>query len=604
MKKVFTFLFVLLVVLNTQAENWNTITTCGNYYFGEGSAENEEDANRQALEELWKMIAHDKGISADFALALPSYSESREVTDENKSNLIVGRMLLSSEEGEPSIRIGRYMERSSLEKLCEKRVQKAKGFMDNADEALKRNRAGRALRDYYWAYALLCTVQHPDRVKDANGKPLKAQLEKQIGEILSDISVNFHEPVKDRSGEYMDVDFFYKSEPISGEFDFCCEDGTAIQHYTGKDGSGEIVTDKIPVADVNRLNIEYEFMQDANSDLEIKDVLSVLTPKQFAQAEKRRGTNTNNAEDSIVEEEVADNPSSVGMHLEVDKSQIVEESDLYVDRIEKVIKAIQSMRYSDVHDLFTFEGREMFEELCRYGKARIKGADLRYMKSTTGEGAIVRGLQMTFDFKKGTKRRFMEDVVFSFNGDGLIDNVAFGLGQAVENEILGKKGSKWTNEMKEQLMGFLESYKTAYCLKRLEYLKTIFSDDAVIIVGNSVKRSQSNPMNEGVATFVNAEDFEYSRQDKKTYMERLGQVFKKNEFINIQFTESDIQWVEKYPEKSMFAVDLRQEYNSTHYGDKGWLFLLVDLTNEDEPLILTRAFDQNKRYSIGDFVTE
>ena len=37
-------------------------------------------------------------------------------------------------------------------------------------------------------------------------------------------------------------------------------------------------------------------------------------------------------------------------------------------------------------------------------------------------------------------------------------------------------------------MEFMENYKTAYCLKRFDYIRDIFADDAVIIVGNVAKR--------------------------------------------------------------------------------------------------------------------
>jgi hypothetical protein len=42
----------------------------------------------------------------------------------------------------------------------------------------------------------------------------------------------------------------------------------------------------------------------------------------------------------------------------------------------------------------------------------------------------------------------------------------------------------WSAEARQTIMEFLENYKTAYALKRIDYLRTIFDDDAVIIVGH------------------------------------------------------------------------------------------------------------------------
>ena len=70
---------------------------------------------------------------------------------------------------------------------------------------------------------------------------------------------------------------------------------------------------------------------------------------------------------------------------------------------------------------------------------------------------------MTIDFKHGVRRNFVEDVVFTFNHDGLIDCIAFGLDRKARTDILGK--GVWPIEARQKLMEFLENYKTAYALK-------------------------------------------------------------------------------------------------------------------------------------------
>ena len=105
---------------------------------------------------------------------------------------------------------------------------------------------------------------------------------------------------------------------------------------------------------------------------------------------------------------------------------------------------------------------------------------------------------MSFSFRNGTKTTFVEDVVFTFNAAGKIDNVAFGLGKDTENDILKRKVA-WKEQTREQLMEFLENYKTAYCLKRLDYIKDIFADDAIIIVGNVTRTyTQQNSRDGGM----------------------------------------------------------------------------------------------------------
>ena len=98
----------------------------------------------------------------------------------------------------------------------------------------------------------------------------------------------------------------------------------------------------------------------------------------------------------------------------------------------------------------------------------------------------------------------------------------------------------------------------------------------------------------------------YNRLTKDQYLKNLRRTFDSNEFINLRFTHNDIQWLEKYEKENLFAIQIGQEYHSSSYGDKGYLFLLVDMTNPDAPLIKVRTWQPNeedisKLYNAGDF---
>ena len=78
--------------------------------------------------------------------------------------------------------------------------------------------------------------------------------------------------------------------------------------------------------------------------------------------------------------------------------------------------------------------------------------------------------------------------MFTFDKQtGKIDNVSFGLGKTAETDILCK--GDWPEEVRMAILQFMENYKTAYSLKRLKYIESIFADDAIIIVGNVVKKA-------------------------------------------------------------------------------------------------------------------
>ena len=208
-------------------------------------------------------------------------------------------------------------------------------------------------------------------------------------------------------------------------------------------------------------------------------------------------------------------------------------------------------------------------------------------------------------------KTFVEDVVFFFDENKKINNVAFGLGQIAEYDILCKYAPGWKDETRELLMEFMENYKTAYCLKRYDYIRDIFADDAVIIVGNVVKHNMTLPVDNRVVRISDEGNasIRYNRYTKDEYLENLRRTFARNEFINIRFTNNDIQWLEKYESQELYAIQIGQEYNSSRYADKGFLFLLIDMTDHDAPLIRIRTWqpnevDMSKLYNAGDFYNE
>ena len=147
-----------------------------------------------------------------------------------------------------------------------------------------------------------------------------------------------------------------------------------------------------------------------------------------------------------------------------------------------------------------------------------------------------------------------------------------------------------------------------YCLKRFDYISDIFSDDAVIIVGN-VTRRKPLPSEMGRMSLQGKDIITENKYSKSEYLRNLKRCFARNEFINIHFTRNEVQYINKIKGKEFFAIQIGQEYNSSTYGDKGYLFLLVNITNPDEPQIQIRTWqpneeDMEKLYTIGNFFDE
>ena len=149
------------------------------------------------------------------------------------------------------------------------------------------------------------------------------------------------------------------------------------------------------------------------------------------------------------------------------------------------------------------------------------------------------------------------------------------------------------------LMNFLENYKTAYGLKRLDYIRSVFDDDAVIIVGNVLRSATMDKDREsGVATISNNAIIKKNRYTKDQYLDNLKRCFASNEFINIRFANNDVV---KAKDKEEYGIQIKQDYYSTTYGDQGYLYLQVNLDDRKQPIIKVRTWQPEPDPEIGLF---
>jgi hypothetical protein len=274
--------------------------------------------------------------------------------------------------------------------------------------------------------------------------------------------------------------------------------------------------------------------------------------------------------------------------------------DQYETILEKVTNAIQSKNYSQVRQYFTESGYGTFTRLINYGSAKIIGSP-HFTFNRVGHDICGRGLQMSFTFRNSARKSFTEDIVFTINSESnLISNIAFGLGKTTEDDILGNKA--YPEDARWLLIQFMENYQTAFALKRLDYIKTIFDDDAIIIVGKEVKRVTSHQQ-DGIH-WSDDKIIQYNRYSKDAYLKRLEQSFSSKEFINLRFNSTNVKRANVGGE--IYGIQLEQDYYSSNYGDHGFLFLELNMNNPNQPLILVRTWQPNPDpnfgvYDISDF---
>lgn len=626
-KTLFFFIAVLLYATGVGAQNWDEIITSDKYYYGEGFSDTYEKAKSMALSNLTGMIA--THVSNDFTYLIDETNNNGEIDQKTQvlnclktySQATLNNVKEWVVSDPPECKVRCYIECTELDRVFENRISKAKSYYRMAGVYLAQRKIGVALQFYYWAYSLIRSVQHPSEVKDEEGNLLVVTIPSLIEDIADNVNVTFD----CREENFVDFLFTYEGKPVAS-IDFTYNNGQDLCYGKAKDGRGMVEVKSTHDGEVYHLNVEYEYKKNVAGDVELESVLNVVPKKIFSTTGKKiLGRKPVEEADAVAENNSADvaiataaeaessntdvasaeqlsaeqsNAEIVNaQHLNPQTSQLFAQTDAHKATMDSVLKAISTRHYSDISnfDYFTPDGLEVFNSLITYGTGRVVGTPEIQFYNGLDSCLVARGLQMSFSFSRGRKQTFVEDVIFYFDREGKIDNVSFGLGYDATNSILDRGATSWGGEVREILLEFLENYKTAYALERLDYIESIFSDDAQIIVGKVLKSKSNTYAEKGQNVSVEGQKaIEYTHHTKKSFMAHLKRIFANNEFINLNFSNVSVRKITKITDKNKFVIQLAQDYCSTSYSDKGYLLLLVDITNSDEPLIEIRTWQPDE----------
>lgn len=186
-----------------------------------------------------------------------------------------------------------------------------------------------------------------------------------------------------------------------------------------------------------------------------------------------------------------------------------------------------------------------------------------------------------------------KELVFEFTATGELDNVLVALDKHNYNQVICSNITVEDFTRRQIILDFVENFRTAYNRKDLEYLKMVYSDDALIITGKAVKRKQEVDGSAFIRGSLGTEKFVYQVQSKQEYIAKLERIFsKKNNYINLKFEDITVRRHPKYPH--IYGVTLKQYWNTTLYSDIGYLFLMINFANENQPSIEVRTWQPEK----------
>lgn len=599
MHKTIWMILMLLLPLTSLAqtaeERAEQMKANAEYICGEGWGDTYNSADQAALADLISKISlnisnsfeikeeeFNTNSSFDSKTAIISVMNSyAQATLTNTFNLVISNT--------PQTHVLRYIRKSEVNKIFDERKEKVFDYVRSAMRAEEKAKIDDALRNYYWAFAMVRSLQYPNSVKmtiDGVQRLLVTWIPQQIEEIMSNLSTK----IASKDGNEINLFIKYKGEPVTS-LDYTYFDGQTWSNlYSAKDGMG--IVELRPGVKINSLQLkyEYEYADQCQIDKELESVMQLFKGTSFKNASVY--INNLDKKSAVSSEAKKEFEKSVktesAANLET-LSKVENEKEL-AGIMTKVINAIKAKDYDSVSDCFSEDGLEMYKKLLNYGQARLLG-DPQFSFYTMGKRVVCRSIPMAFSFKNN-RRKFVEDVTFTFDENKKIECVAFGLGSQAKTDIFNKGVGAWSDYAKMVIATFLENYKTAFALKRLDYLESVFDDNATIITGHIIKKAPKVAM-EG-ESFINSNNklIKYTRQTKSEYMRKLKMCFQSNQFINIRFADNDV--VKMGAGGETYGIQIKQDYYSTNYGDHGYLFLMVDFNDPDNPSIKVRTWQPDR----------
>lgn len=578
---------IITMALTVTAQGVDGIKRNSSYLYGEGGGVTLQAAKEAALADLIQKIS--VTVHSDFTSKERELNQDGNVTSDAEYQSIIRSYSTATLTNvktivlkpEPDASVFLYIAKSEIDRIFESRVAKAKEFVGNADEALKNGQIDDALRYYYWSYCLVKSLRYPNEAKifvDGQEHSLLAWLPTRIDDVMGKVKVQSRRTADNT----YEITATYDGRPVRS-MDYTYFDGVDNSPvYSILDGKGLVELRPGMAMDAVQLKLEYEFRGLSRNDSEVEAVVGAMKPAVYRRAYHRVALD---GAASPAESTSTDVNGSMQSPL-----ALTDMGTLGTAVMKPVMQALRSGSIEQCRKKFTAEGWEEFSKLMGYGKVTLMD-DIHLDYFADGDCVVCRGLPVSCRFNRG--RVFNEKLSFYIDSNSKqITHVAMGLGREAMNDVvLGHLD--WSEKSRTRIVGFLEDYRTAYATKNLEYLDKVFDDNAVIVLG---KRLQVAPQlnKEG---YMNNHRVQFTQLTKREFLRNLRRQFQSKDYINLHFSQNRIYQLQKGVER--YGIEIKQDYYSSNYGDTGYLTLIFDHTNPDQPVIHVRTWQEQPDPNFG-----
>ena len=598
---------------NMYAQSNEEVKTSGKYVWGEGSGVTTEKAEATAMAQM------SRSISVSIIYILGKKKVNNEYTEERVLQTISAAKFRNVQirvlEEEPEARVLCFMDKDEVGKVLRQREDRILDLVETGKKAEERLQIDDALRCYYWA--LVLSKLNPD--------PVNVEFAGQEGQASSLLPVKIKSVLQMLKAEVVEgglvnnrvdarVKFTYNGKDVSS-LQFKYNDGQSIVGpVVVKDGIGEVELVGFPANEKLRLVYETRFRNEIDpADGDLNAAFGASQPKfdsTIDVAMKLRGGEVKAGNEvtpvATASQALEITPEAPRIRKPIEMRRV--NNKQMFDAVLKAEEAIKNRKPEQAFQYFTPEGYQLFSKMLKTGQVTLSGkSDYEFVEADN----YVIGRATHVKVKYKTSKAFMEDIVYRFDpSSGKIVSVAFALSKRAENDIMNA-AAKWPEVSRWVILNFMEDYQTAFAMKRLDFISSIFSDNALIITGTVLKSAGPKGGMLDQSKLVKFSDsptnVKYSKYTKEEYINRLSKIFKQNEFVHLSFEDNVTNMIEmpsNFDRGAAFGIQIRQRYASQGYSDEGYLTLFLD-TRGESPIIRVRLWqpDYTEMITLQKFIS-
>ncbi len=511
-----TGLFLILMILSVYAQpvHQSEIIHSGDYYYGRGISQNFQEAKDRALEELTSQIA--VHVASSFRQVVRETDDQLTDNVESILNTHSAATLRNVETDEQPLPDGRidvfcYLRKSQVKNIWKERRQLIADMARNAEQYAREHNVAHALKLYYFAAVLLNSL--PDENVIHNGVNYTTGIPEKINAIIQHVDFSFLKDEQlDDNERQVTLRVKHRNAPAA-LIDFSFWDGTNQVWVQGRDG---LATFHLLGASVKfdelKLFIKTSYYENRSEIKVVQTLWDVVQKPSFPNRKIVKLKPMQRPQPQPVQPALHKH----AYNFHVSYKNEVPIADRMVRQAGRFMSVLQSGHTDSIKRHY---GSDPF--LCKKITAYVEHnhpkpleRNIRAEFNPTGDGYELRRIRVLHTYPS-IHQQSTEYLVLDFNQQGILQDVNTCITEQLYDRFVKQAefGNDWGN--RQQIIKFLEKYRSAYLTRDIKTVDMMFAEDAIIIIG---RKLESRKLPDGMVNyqpFGKQPGYDYIKRTKK-----------------------------------------------------------------------------------------